>query len=258
MKCKICGSTAEHKFDATILRKYKVKYYCCDNCGFIFTEEPFWLDEAYSNSINIEDTGLLSRNIYFSQLLTILIYFYFDQKGYFVDYAGGYGIFTRLMRDIGFDFAWKDPYTKNLIARGFEFRKEKKVELLTSFESFEHFIDPMSDIKAMLKISKNVAFSTELLPNPVPQPDSWWYYGLGHGQHISFYSEKTLRYISQKLGLNFYNLGGIKLLTDKSISVKQIRLLFKIAPILFIILKKSLHSKTIEDMENLILNLDQK
>ncbi len=38
----------------------------------------------------------------------------------FLDYAGGYGVFTRLMRDIGFDFYWHDPYTQNLFANGFE------------------------------------------------------------------------------------------------------------------------------------------
>ena len=58
------------------------------------------------------------------------------------NYAGGYGIFTRMMRDIGFDFYWLDKYADNLLTNGFEYNKKihKKIEAITSFESFEHFV----------------------------------------------------------------------------------------------------------------------
>jgi len=55
------------------------------------------------------------------------------------------------------------------------------------------------------------------LPYPIPKTSEWWYYGTEHGQHISFYSEKTLRYIAQKYKLNYYNLFGLHLITEKKI-----------------------------------------
>lgn len=47
MTCKICGSETSQKFKAKILVKYDINYYHCENCGFLQTEEPFWLEEAY-------------------------------------------------------------------------------------------------------------------------------------------------------------------------------------------------------------------
>jgi len=122
--------------------------------------------------------------------VTILLALFFNKNGKFLDFAGGYGVFVRLMRDIGFDFVLYDKYTQNLFAKGFEYNPSHKIEAITTFESFEHFAKPMDEIESMLKISKNIIFSTELLPDPIPKPEDWWYYGLEHGQHISFYSKK--------------------------------------------------------------------
>ncbi len=215
MNCRICGTESNFIFSAKILNKYDVKYFHCSNCGFIQTEEPFWLKEAYSRPINISDTGYLQRNINLSKFTTTILTLFFNSKGKFLDYAGGYGVFVRLMRDIGFDFYWSDPYTENLFAKGFEHSRQDRIELVTSFESFEHFNNPMKEIENMLSISKNIIFTTELLPNPIPKPDEWWYYGLEHGQHISFYSERTLQHIANYFRLNYSHLGNLHLFTEK-------------------------------------------
>ena len=111
----------------------------------------------------------------------------------FLDYAGGYGVFTRLMRDIGFDFYWHDPYTQNLFANGFEddLKSNSKFELLTAFEVFEHLVNPKEELEKMLRFSDTIVFSTELMPQEIPDPEEWWYYGFNHGQHISFYTRKN-------------------------------------------------------------------
>jgi len=215
MTCKICNQQTKQIFKGKILNKYSINYFHCEHCGFLQTEEPYWLEEAYNESINISDTGYIQRNIYLSQKLTILLSLFFNKNGKFLDYAGGYGVFVRMMRDIGFDFYWDDKYTKNLFARGFEYENGKSYEAVTTFESFEHFVNPMSEIENMLKISKNIIFTTELLPKPIPKPEGWWYYGLEHGQHISFYSEKTLNFIASKFSLNYFNLGGLHVFTEK-------------------------------------------
>ena len=227
--------------------RYNIDYFLCSNCGFLQTEEPYWLKEAYSESINISDTGILSRNLNLSKKVTTILSLFFDKHGKFLDYAGGYGIFVRLMRDIGFDFYWYDKYTENLVARGFEYKDDTKYEVLTSFESFEHFENPIDEIENMLKISKNILFTTELLPSPVPIPSNWWYYGLDHGQHISFYSDRTLKYIARKYGLYYYNFGILHLMLSKPVP-KYIKYILKLSRFgLFNILKKGLKSKTWDD-----------
>jgi hypothetical protein len=90
---------------------------------------------------------------------------------------------------------------------------------LTTFESFEHFDQPIKEIENMLQVSKNILFSTELFNDRPPLPEEWEYYGLGHGQHISFYSIQTLEYIASKYGLNLCSdEKGIHLLTEKKIN----------------------------------------
>ena len=87
MQCKICESETEKIFNSVILNKYPVYYFHCPDCGFLQTEEPHWLNEAYSSAINISDTGLIGRNLYYSKVVSVLTYFLFDKKGIFVDYA---------------------------------------------------------------------------------------------------------------------------------------------------------------------------
>lgn len=203
---------------ATVLDKHDITYFQCFNCGFVQTEQPFWLEEAYTDSINLTDTGILKRNRLLSEISSSIIFCFFNRKGMYLDFAGGYGILTRQMRDIGFDFFWKDKYSSNLLARGFEY-KSGDIELLTSFESFEHFLDPLSEIENMLHYSSNILFSTFLLPETKPLPHEWWYYGLEHGQHISFYSYKTLEYLAEKYELNLCsNKKNIHLFTRKKLS----------------------------------------
>lgn len=219
--CKICGAKSNNIFTAVLLNKYNVKYYHCPKCDFIQTEEPYWFDEAYKSPINIEDTGLVSRNLLLAKRTITILYFLFNKKGLFLDYAAGYGLFVRLMRDYGFDFYWSDIHTENLLAKGFEYNPatHKNIELVTVFECFEHFSDPIKEIEKLLTISSNILFSTETFDKKVPKPNEWDYYSFSHGQHISFYSQKTLQTIAQKFELNFYSNGkSYHLLTKKNIS----------------------------------------
>ena len=251
MTCKICGSSSQKVFEAKILHKYEVSYFKCRDCGFLQTEEPYWFAEAVQEAINLSDTGILSRSIFLSQQTATILYFLFNRHARFVDYAGGYGILTRLMRDLGFDFYWDDLFAKNIFAEGFEYSsKLGEIALITSFESFEHFIHPLAEIEKMLKISPNILFSTELLPTPLPGPKDWWYYGLDHGQHLSFYSFNTLAYMAQKYHLNFYSNGSnIHLFTPKTLNNTLFKLLLKSSKYgLFCLVKRKMKGRSSADI----------
>ena len=79
--------------------------------------------------------------------------------------------------------------------------------ILSLFEVFEHDYNIESSIKYwQSRFSvENIVFSTLIKPEQVPNK-SWWYYGVDHGQHISFYSEKSLGLIAKKLGFNYFKL----------------------------------------------------
>lgn len=217
-KCKICGNKTDFFSEAEILFKYKIKYFICPNCNFVQTENPYWLDEAYSEAINYSDIGILKRNSDLINPTKNVINFFYDKTGEFIDYGAGYGILVRTMRDRGYKFFWADKYCENLFARDFE-AKEMNYELLTAYEVYEHLENPLEEIREMLKYSNNILFTTYLLPNSKPKPGEWWYYTLDHGQHISIYSMKSMEILARLLNKNFYSNGkNIHLFTDKKIS----------------------------------------
>ena len=127
----------------------------------------------------------------------------------------------------------------------FQFENDIIVEAITVFEAFEHFNNPIEEIEKILMISKNIFFSTEILPKPIPKPEEWWYYGLEHGQHISFYSSKTLDYISNKYGLYYYNINNLHIFSKK-IKYIFLKLLLFNKFYLFRFLKFKLKSKTLK------------
>lgn len=253
MKCKICNSKTKEIFKARIMGNYTIQYYQCPNCKFLQTENEYWLKEAYRNSMNLSDTGILGRNIILSLKTSLLITFLLNKKNDFIDYAGGWGIFTRLMRDIGFNFYWYDPYTKNELARGFEANLKNRYEALTIFEGFEHFQYPHHDFKRIFALSDTVILSTSLLPKPTPEPDKWWYFGLEHGQHIAFYSKETFEYIAKEYGYKYYSDGKyFHILTKKNFSEFLFKFLvsifgFALLPFVFLLNK----SKTLSDHDEM-------
>lgn len=252
--CKICKLESHYIHSASILRKYNINYFYCSHCGFMQTEDPYWLSEAYQDSINLTDVGYMSRNLDLVRKTTIYFLLFFDKKNKFLDYAGGYGVFVRMMRDIGFDFYWDDAYTQNLFAKGFEYNNQT-VEAITSFESFEHFPDPIVEIEKLLKICNKIVFSTEILPEKVPSPQEWEYYGLEHGQHISFYSTKTLKQIALAYNLHYTFLDGLHFLTANPLPSTTSKI-FKIKKFILKLLlsnrslkKRIIKSKTSEDYQ---------
>jgi 2-polyprenyl-3-methyl-5-hydroxy-6-metoxy-1,4-benzoquinol methylase len=167
MNCKICnGNTFIHD-KAQILNKYLVNYYYCQNCGFLQTEEPYWLNESYSKVIARSDTGIITRN--FENATNLLLFLKFIPQGACLDFGGGHGILTRIMRDYGYDFYHYDKYAENLFASGFEGNLNNRYKVVTSFENFEHFVTPLEEIEKLVDISEILYFSTYLLIPPPPQ-----------------------------------------------------------------------------------------
>jgi hypothetical protein len=230
MKCNICTRETFLLGRGLILRKYEVSFYKCGSCGFVQTEKPYWLQESYAKVINRSDIGLVSRNIGLAKITRSIISRFFNADGKFIDFGGGYGLFVRLMRDYGFECYRFDKLCDNIFAQGFDADtpSDMRYELLTAFEVFEHLQDPIGELDQMLKLSDNVLFTTMLIPRNTPKPETWWYYGPDHGQHISFYSVPTLSFIAKRFSLRLLSDGtSIHLFTKDNISPLRFKLLIK-------------------------------
>lgn len=219
MNCKICNNNSTKYFKKNILNKYDITYYKCQNCGFIQTEDPYWLDESYTDAIALLDVGLVSRNNLYSKISREIIIEHFNYQSKFIDYGGGYGLFVRLMRDMGFDFYRQDKYCKNIFANFFDLENcdiDQKFELLTAFEVFEHLNNPIEEINNMFKYSDTILFSTELYKTEdIKKLSRWWYLASETGQHISFYSLTTLEFIAKKFDCVFFSNNNLHLLSKK-------------------------------------------
>lgn len=256
MNCRICSGRMRQAFSHPVLEKHECSYFYCNDCGFLQTEEPYWLDEAYATAIAASDTGLVQRNLALSKKVAALLFFLFDPNGKFLDVAGGYGLLTRLMRDTGFDFYWSDKYCENMLAHGFEASFDTAYTAVTAFEVLEHLTDPVAFITDTMERARtrSLLFSTELFEGQPPRPESWWYYMFSTGQHVSFYQRRTLHTIASKLGLRFYSRRSIHLLTDKKVSARAYSLLScsKVSGLISLFISRLRVSKTMSDHLNLV------
>jgi len=188
------------------------------------TEEPHWLAESYASAINEIDLGPVNRAITGSKLIEGVILSTFDKAARFVDYGAGYGVLVRLMRDRGFNFYWHDIYCQNLFAKHFVAEPGSTFELLTAFEVFEHLVDPLTEIKSMLKYSNNLLFTTLLVPERAQTVADWWYFAPEHGQHVSFYTVEALQVVAKIFNLHLCTDGiGTHLLSRKPVSNRLFR-----------------------------------
>ncbi|HLW68247.1 MAG TPA: class I SAM-dependent methyltransferase [Gemmataceae bacterium] len=199
LQCRLCGETADELFSLRVLRQFDVRYYRCAHCDLIQTEEPYWLAQAYSTAYSALDVGVLNRNLFCSRLtLAVATLLGVPWATPCLDYGGGNGIFTRLMRDAGCNFLWHDKIGPNLYVRGFEGEPQIAYALVTCFEVFEHFANVHDELAALFRPRPDfVLVGTFLHSNP---GKDWWYLVPDSGQHVAFYSRQTMQQIGTLFG----------------------------------------------------------
>jgi hypothetical protein len=224
MNCKICEQECNYIFEKNVLLKYSVKYHQCSNCGFIQTDKVFWLKEAYENAITSLDIGILERNKFLLEKITQIIDTLFPKSQIYLDFAGGYGLFVRSMRDRGYNFFRQDYFCENIFAKHFDLEdiSERTYDVVTAFEVFEHLDHPLKEILKIAKYSENIIFSTDIVPSNVKEIENWVYIAHETGQHIAFYTQKSLEIIAEKLGKKYYRNGNVHLFTNEIFATKKI------------------------------------
>lgn len=230
MKCRICGCEESRLlFRRRVMNAHEAEYYRCPNCDAVFTQPPYWLEEAHQkeDGVSAYDVGALIRNVRFARKTNAVLRALKLTGKTYLDFGAGFGLFVRYMRDAGFRFLWYDLYAPNLLARGFEYGGSEPIAAVTSLEVFEHLSEPLPVFERMQSIARTLIVSTELHDGgEAVESGSWNYYQFETGQHVTFYSETTMRYLAEKFGLRYVRLNnGFHLFTDRAVSAPLIKLL---------------------------------
>ncbi len=170
-----------------------------------------------------------------------------------LDYAGGYGIFTRLMRDAGFEYFWTDPYATNALARGFEWSPGPAApRAVTAFEVLEHLVHPLEEFRKIAALNPEwIITSTELHPGPKPSPD-WHYLSVESGQHVAFYRPDTLERLGREAGYPHVSSGPFfQIFARKPFPAWKWQLAVELNALAFPVVKKLRPSLTVSDCESI-------
>lgn len=218
--CCICDAKATFFGAEVVLTRHRAEFRRCESCGAVFAADPHWLPQAYERTIAAQDIGLVGRNISASLATSTLIRLGFRTAERFVDFGGGNGMFVRLMRDAGFDFRYFDRHGPNLFAAGHEVELDGSwtAQLATAFEVMEHLRRPRDELRDLLAASEALFFTTTCLPDPAPALGDWWYYALEAGQHITFYTPRSLDILAAHFGLRRVSSGPYHLFTSEAVS----------------------------------------
>ena len=218
-ECRVCCAASDPFGAATVLGKYHVEYFRCRDCQFLQTETPYWLDEAYRDAIISTDVGLIRRNERDARIVSRVLRYLYPDAQRCVDYGGGYGMFTRMMRDRGHDFAHYDPFCDNLFAAGLETDlKSERFDVVTAFEVLEHLAEPHQDLSQLDAAADHWLVSTLTVPSPTPPLGQWWYYALEGGQHVALWSDRALQAVASQYQRHLVSTrGGLHLFSRRPV-----------------------------------------
>ena len=196
--CRVCGYITT---EWTHLRMAS-KYFYCNHCEFISKDETMRVtpDQAfniYNTHKNDTDDQRYVSNLH--KFLKEAVFPYSNGLKNGFDFGSGPDpVLSQLLtRDYGYEMDIYDLYyAPDRINFG------KKYDLVTSTEVAEHIPDPLNyfrQLKSLLTDTGTLAIITQFHQNNSLHFSDWHY--VRDKSHISFYTEKTMKTIAQKVGL---------------------------------------------------------
>ena len=188
-----------------------VEYHRCGQCDFAFAPEfAQWRPEQFRERIynadyKLVDPDYIDERPRSNASALVKILGKLDAIEH-LDYGGGEGLMSALLRDRGWHSRSYDPF----VDRATTFQSLGRFELVTAFEVFEHVPDVqqlMSDLCALLDQPGLVLFSTLLSDGQMNAGEgiTWWYASPRNG-HISLFSRRSLEILGAQRGLHFGSL----------------------------------------------------
>jgi len=193
-----------------------IAYNLCDECGFLFSPEMHkWTPDQFSKYV-YNDTYIKRDPDYVyiraSEDAEVIIKRFSQHKDTIrhLDYGGGEGVLSKILRDNGFNSTSYDPF----VNKDININDLGKFDLITSFEVFEHVPDVhnlMATLTSLRKPDGIIYFSTLTSDGNFEKNKKidWWY-AVPRVGHISLYSNKTLIHLSKKYNMILGSLSNAR------------------------------------------------
>lgn len=213
--CRLCGARAHFWDMKRLLSRYDVNYYLCSQCGSLQTEQPYWLDVAYDVSGLGDDMGAVQRTIDLALKTSALLdRLRLPPKAECIDFGGGLGLFTRMMRDRGMNFLSYDLYAHPFFSdrHSVQTLAGRTPAVVTAFEVLEHFSNPAEDLEDLFQTRPALVIATTEVY--AGQDPGWPYLAEGTGQHVFFYSRQALGHVAKRFGYLLALVDGLIVFID--------------------------------------------
>jgi len=217
LKCRLCDGKTESLFTLRNMHRYDVRYYLCSCCNSLQTENPFWLDEAYSDPVRYTDTFAAQRALSMPRLTLFVAWILgIPSSSNVLDWGGGDGLTTRILRDLGFAAHCHDKYAANTYAGGFNFDEATQYDIVTCFEVLEHMVNPRIELGELLARRPRMVFLSTCFYSG--QDESWTYLAPYSGRHIFFYTVEALASFAESRGYDYILTNNLIVFSSTPIS----------------------------------------
>jgi hypothetical protein len=230
LQCPICAGSAKGTLQVDIQNERSEPLFQCLECSFYFFDHPDWLKQSFTDALHELDLGSVSRCLLVADFVTAV--FSPHRTGYrALDWGGGDGLLTRVLRERGVDCVWYDPFAKPRFVGDAVYQANTELDVTVASEVFLHLTDPVSTLRFLLSHS-DVVVATAVVPPKSLYPE-WWYLMPETGQHVAFYPKSALKELARQTnsylctdGLFFHVFSHRRLSPTK-------RLLIRIRPLAF-------------------------
>ena len=211
MSCPLCNGTTQSLGCVDLNRACTgnrpalgedVEYARCTGCGLITAPQMCrWPKDEFKRRIynddyvEVDPDGMGAR----AERNALSLHELFgDQTITHLDYGGGDGALSARLRELGWDSSSYDPFYD----RAFP---QRRFDLVTAFEVFEHAPDPIMLWQQLKAVSKDVVVFSTLLADHVPDPLQWWYLAPRNG-HVVFYTTRALERLLGRGGFRLISI----------------------------------------------------
>jgi len=218
--CKVCGAptrvydvvdfskTCDYALYPDGFSGCPLYYYRCGECAFIFTDfcDTFspaeWHTHIYNADYARIDPDYVSVRPHGNAKVVDAVAHWFKRSLVGLDYGGGSGLTSKLLRERGYVYDTYDPFGETRLSpdlRG-------TYNFCSAFEVIEHSPNPRELMQTIVSLATPgrliMMIGTQTHDGSVCDASrlSWWYVGPRNG-HISIYSRRSLAVLAAQFGM---------------------------------------------------------